>query len=117
MLKSFYFINGVYDIFCGMAILKIINIPYLQSLHLNMLQETNNEVYERFLAYWVLTYGIMRLSNNYKLIAISYLTEALVLLNEFKHNNVVLENSFIVITSSFILANSAMYVKTRSIEN
>ena len=108
MLKLFYFINGLYDIFCGLTILKIIHIPYLQNLHLNMLQETNNEAYERFFAYWVITYGIMRLSNQQKLIAISYVTEGLVLLNEFKHNNIVIENSFLVIASSFMLANSVL---------
>ena len=109
MLKLFYFINGLYDIFCGLTILKIIHIPYLQNIHLNMLQETNNEAYERFFAYWVITYGIMRLSNQQKLIAISYVTEGLVLLHELKHNNLVIENSFLVIMSSFMLANSVLY--------
>jgi hypothetical protein len=110
MLKQFFFLNGLYDICCGMVILKIMNVPFLQTLHLNMLQETQNEVYERFFAYWIITYGIIRLSNNYKLIGFTYLVESFVLINEYNYNNVVMERAFIVMFSSLILAKEALYL-------
>ena len=52
-----------------------------------------DEVTERMLAYWIFTYGIIRLSDDKQLILLSYLLESAFLLNEYnkgsmKKNNV-----------------------------
>jgi hypothetical protein len=78
----FYIIklNGIYDILCAISILKWIPIPYIKDLHLSMIKESHNLLFERFFAYWIFTYGIIRLSNNYLL---NFLTQLIyhILLN------------------------------------
>ena len=64
-------LNGIYDILCTISILKIIEIPILDKLHLSMIYPKSN-INERLFAFWIFTYGIIRLSNNYDLIAYSY---------------------------------------------
>ena len=86
-------INGIYDILCSFAILKWVNIPLLNGLHLSMFKKEQDEVTERMLAYWIFTYGIIRLSDDKQLILLSYLLESAFLLNEYnkgsmKKNNV-----------------------------
>jgi hypothetical protein len=96
MFLYFIFIfNGIYDILCALCILQIITIDHLDNLH----------VFEkRFLAYWIMSYGFMRLSNHHYLICISYLLEAIVFTNEYIYYNQVKKNNciFVVITSLFL---------------
>jgi hypothetical protein len=76
-------LNGIYDILCSFAILKWMNIPLLNELHLSMFKKEQDEVSKRMLAYWIFTYGIIRLSDDKQLILLSYLLESVFLLNEY----------------------------------
>ena len=99
--------NGIYDILCALSILKIISIPYLKDLHLSMIKDysrdNNNELFERFLAYWIFTYGVIRLSHTYTLISYTYFIEAIVFWNEYRKNTVHSNKVQFVIITSLIL--------------
>ena len=77
-------LNGIYDILCAATMLKLCRIPILRKLHLGLLAnyEHDNPVLERFFAYWVMTYGIMRLSGHPLTIQASYFIEAFLFANE-----------------------------------
>jgi hypothetical protein len=61
------FINGFYDITCSASILWLSNIPgfkQLSLLHPTMYSneiDSENPVVKRLLAYWLMTYGVVRL--------------------------------------------------------
>ena len=97
----------VFMIYYALSILKIISIPYLKDLHLSMIKDysrnNNNELFERFLAYWIFTYGVIRLSNNYTLISYTYFIEALVFWNEHRKKTVHSNKAQFVIITSIIL--------------
>ena len=80
-------INGVYDVLCSLTILKWLNIPLLNDLHLSMFKNEENEVTKRMLAYWIFTYGIIRLSGDKALIMLSYIIESVFLFNEYTKNS------------------------------
>ena len=110
ILSKIIIINGIYDILCAISILKIVNIPVIKDLHLSMLRdnEKNNEIIERFMAYWIFTYGIIRIysgyNKKYELAAISYYIEAVIISNEyFINKSMVMERSMFVILFSLFL--------------
>ena len=105
-LKQIVIFNGLYDILCALCILKIIDIPILNKLHLSMFINEPEEQEKRWMAYWIFTYGIIRLvANNNFLISISYLIEVIVMLNEcFIHKQIYIYNGIIVSIISFIIA-------------
>ena len=77
----FYKINAIYDILCALSILTPLKNP-LSNLHLSMFITRQNEVTNRFFAYWIFTYGFMRWSDDEKTIFISYILESIFLFNE-----------------------------------
>jgi len=97
-------LNGIYDILCAISILEWLPIPYLDGLHLSMIKDPHNSIFERFLAYWIFTYGIIRLSNNFLLICYSYLIEAFFLANELYLGSVYPGQSIFVILFSLVFA-------------
>ena len=97
-------LNGIYDILCAISILKWVSIPYIKDLHLSMIKEKQNIILERFFAYWIFTYGIIRLSNNYLLITYSYLIEAFVFAYEYYQGTVYQEKTIFVIITSLLFA-------------
>ena len=81
--------------------MKIIDIPIIKSLHLTMFR--NQPLFERFMAYWIFTYGIIRLQYNI-LVPYSYYIEALFIANEcFIHKTIVFEKGMFVIITSGLL--------------
>jgi hypothetical protein len=99
-------INGIYDIACGLHILDYIYIPYVDSIHLNMIvgNETNI-IFTRYYAYWILTYGSMRLfTNDTNIIRISYLLEALFTANEYTTRDIYRRKALFVIIVSLLFA-------------
>lgn len=83
-------INGIYDILCALSILKYLPIYIVNDMHLSMLTNYNydNKIFERFFAYWIFTYGIIRLfSTDKKLLIYSYLIEAIFIFNECYANS------------------------------
>ena len=103
MIEHIFFINGIYDVLCSLCILRLIKLPYLEKLHLNLFKEYGKN-FERILGTWVLTYGLVRLSSNDKLISLSYLIEALYLLSEILHNNVFIYKGLFVVITCIILS-------------
>jgi hypothetical protein len=99
-LQNIVCINGLYDILCALCILKIINIPLLNRLHLTMFHSysSNQSLFERFLAY-----GLIRLQYNL-MVPYSYYMEALFIANEcFIYKTIVFEKGAFVIVSSLFL--------------
>ena len=65
MISSLLIINGIYDILCAFSILGV-SFPlstYLSELHPEMIRDdcSDNPVTRRILAYWIFTYGVIRL--------------------------------------------------------
>ena len=87
MINNILIINGLYDIICAFSILHFNNNNIFSSIHLNMFvleEHKNNFLIKRLLAYWILTYGIIRTiigfySNKsfYFIASITYFIEAL----------------------------------------
>jgi hypothetical protein len=99
------FANGVYDILCALSILGFMNIPILNKLHVSIITyHANNHLFERFFAYWIFTYGIIRISGNMLLITASYAVEALCILNEYRLGTIDPARGAFVIISSLFLA-------------
>ena len=92
-------INGVYDIVCGLCILH--DIPYLGTIHLNMIKNhKTNVIFQRYYAYWILTYGYMRLTSHIKM---SYWMEAFCTANELYHNDIDVKKAVFVIMISLLI--------------
>lgn len=106
MIQEIIFINGIYDILCALSILRYINIPLLNTLHLSMFMKNQNQcpLFERILAYWIFTYGIIRLSGNSLLISLSYYMESLFIANEcFINKTIELNKGLFVVVTSYAL--------------
>ncbi len=97
--------NGIYDIICALSILHFINIPYFRYIHLSMIKNYNydNILFERFFGYWIFTYGLIRIHENYTLISYSYYLEALFFSNEYINSTVYYNKTLFVIISSLYL--------------
>jgi len=82
-------INGVYDIVCALCMLQFLTIPYIGRIHLNMIKNNDtNIILRRYYAYWILTYGYMRLTTtNINFIKMSYFIEAVCIANELYYTN------------------------------
>ena len=105
-VNTLFFINGLYDILCAACILKIVEIPVLEDLHLSMVKEKNPTA-DRFLAYWIFTYGVIRISGDNTLISCSYFIEAAFYFNELVQDNVYKEKTGFVIGSCLFLGGLA----------
>ncbi len=69
-------INGIYDVICGLSLLVTDN--YFSRFHLSIFIEKPHELTQRLLAYWIITYGFIRIfvcNSNENLVKISYLLE------------------------------------------
>jgi len=107
MIKTLVFINGIYDIICGLSL--ILNEKNPIKLHLNIFNDKfKNPLQKRLLGYWIFTYGIMRLFTNYEFtIIMSYLIEIFMFYLEgyiYKTCDKLSVN-FIIFTSLLILSN------------
>ena len=112
MIYILFFINGIYDILCALSILNILKIPILCDLHLSMIEEykKDNPLFERFFAYWIFTYGIMRISFNKTIIAYSYFIEAIFLFNEYLIGTVNTTKTTFVIITSLLLGGLSQFI-------
>jgi hypothetical protein len=78
-------INGAYDVLCALSILNVLNVPVLNRLRLSMLTCNEDPVTKRMFAYWVFTYGIIRLYDVGEMVTLSYIVEAVCMANELRH--------------------------------
>jgi len=97
LIQQLVIFNGLYDILCAGSILKIINVPLLNKIHLSMFINEPTDQEKRWIAYWVFMNGCIRISlQNKYLISISYLIEAIVIINEcFIHKQIYIYNGII----------------------
>jgi len=106
LLYYIYKLNGLYDILCAISILGI-NIPIVKNLHLSMFMNDRepDEMSQRFLAYWIFTYGIIRLySSENIVIAYSYYIEAMAIANEsLVKKTMHMDKAYFVICASILL--------------
>jgi hypothetical protein len=66
MIKLIIFLNGIYDILCSFSILFSNN--YFSNIHPKLFKDKENQenpIIRRFMAYWILTYGSIRLFSGY----------------------------------------------------
>lgn len=106
-------LNGIYDVICSLILLKIIpfEIPILSNLHLSVIKnyEEKDEIFKRFYAYWIFTYGVMRIYGNNKLRSISYFIEAMFFMNESIYFSVYKDNTLFVISFCLFLSLILLY--------
>lgn len=85
LLYTIIFINGIYDIICGFSILFLAESNFFAKIHPSIFKDQyiiQNPLLNRLIAYWLITYGIIRTSIIYpstvinQLVAISYFVEA-----------------------------------------
>ena len=101
-------LNGLYDIVCSFSILHIIPpdlqkyLSFFETIHLSMFKHEHGIVCEHLLAYWLLTYGVIRLLNyNPVLTASTYFIEAICIANETYNTKTIVSNkgTFVVFFS------------------
>ena len=109
ILKLAIKLNGAYDILCAISILNLMYIPFLRDIHLSMIQPPiQDPIVERFFAYWIFTYGIIRLHDNTALISYSYYIEAFFILNEYIHTSICPEKAIFIVITSLLLGMSTI---------
>lgn len=86
LINNILFYNGIYDIICAFSILYYNKNNIFSNIHINIFkleEEKNNPLVRRLLAYWILTYGMIRLFSSfynnkdiYIISALTYFIEA-----------------------------------------
>lgn len=103
MIHGIVILNGIYDILCSLSILGIIDSSLLSTIHLKLFNIPTDDLSKRYLAYWIFTYGMIRVTNSYSLVPYSYYIEAIFFANEILNGTVhLLSTLFVVVTSIFI---------------
>lgn len=103
-------INGLYDILCALCMLRYVDIPYLGTIHLNMIKKNEtNIIFQRYYAYWILTYGYMRLTiSDINFVKMSYFIEAACIANEACYtNDIYIDKALFVIIVSLLFGIAA----------
>lgn len=84
-IRAILIINGIYDIICSLAILS--KKTFFQDLHLGIFMDhmSSNERAKRMMAYYIASYGLIRLFSGlypspitYMISSVTYYMEALV---------------------------------------
>ncbi len=63
VVRAVVLLNGVYDLLCFAAIMWLHWLPGFGSFHLNVFKDDDDRrhpLVRRLLAYWILTYGVVR---------------------------------------------------------
>ena len=92
-------INGIYDLLSSLCMLNYIYIPWFAEAHSDLLYD-KSPIIHRYYAYWIFTYGCMRLSDNKEMVSLSYLLEAIFTANELLYKNTIHKHKaiFIIVT-------------------
>jgi len=125
-LRALLVVNGIYDVACACSIL-FFPVPLLSSLHSDMFADDEHRthpVVRRLLAYWILTYGSVRLAvgmqseGSILVASLTYFAEAFCFAHEhFAGGTLVLSSAAFVSLSSasaavlynpFIIARTAL---------
>lgn len=102
-------LNGMYDIFCALSILDVIDVPYLDQLHISMFEIYHEPLVYRIMAFWILMYGMVRFTypthRNNNIVVHSYLLEGLLCFQEgFVNMTMYQDKAFYVAFLSFMFA-------------
>ena len=113
ILSIILIINGVYDIICAVSILYFPKVLFAK-IHTKMYIDSSTLLSNHFLAYWILTNGIIRLfsgiySKMYFAAAITYFVEIFVFINEMTTEKMKLLHVFFVVITSFIIGTLLIY--------
>jgi hypothetical protein len=92
-------LNGLYNIIVALSVLDVLRIPYIRQVYFNMITDYDNTnlLFERFVAYSMLTNGLIRVFNgqylenkiNRLLVSGTFFLEAIIYFNESAvHNQV-----------------------------
>jgi hypothetical protein len=90
--------------------LRYVDIPYLGTIHLNMIKKNEtNIIFQRYYAYWILTYGYMRLTiSDINFVKMSYFIEAACIANEACYtNDIYIDKALFVIIVSLLFGIAA----------
>ena len=61
VILAVVFVNGVYDIFCFLGIMWLHELPGFSTFHTGIFKEDElTPLTKRILAFWILTYGVIR---------------------------------------------------------
>ena len=105
-LQNIILLNGIYDILCAFSILRVIYVPFLDKIHISMFNEYDSNL-QRILAYWIFTYGMIRLIhyNDFSngLVSASYCVEAACIFNEGIIYDKIIRPKCIFVTGSCII--------------
>lgn len=103
-------LNGIYDIFSGL-------FQNFHIAHSMVFNDNNDNIQNRFLKYWILTYGLIRLfiifNNTYVnyIIIFTYIIEIIVFNYEyFFYKSVKFYNTIIITLLSFIIIFNILYI-------
>ena len=89
----------------SLTILGLIKMPAIEHAHLRMIvNNEKNEIFRRYFAYWIMTYGCMRLSDDRGIVKASYILEAVGIANELDLGEINNVKAVFVIASSLLLA-------------
>lgn len=88
-------IIGIYDIICGIFI--------FYSPHYFMINREVDELHLRLFAYWIITYGLIRLLGSERIAYFTLLIEAFCFLNELLYNDFYLYKLIFCIIACIIL--------------
>lgn len=107
-ITKLIYMNGLYDILCGISILvsPYIRIPLFNCIHSNMINNESIDILTKnYLAYWILTYGIMRLYiYDVNILIVSYIIEAVCFSNELYFKRIHKIKGIFTITISLYIA-------------
>jgi len=113
MISKLVLFNGIYDILCAFSILgwPLPFSSFFAKLHPTMFLEEMDVTAKRILAYWILTYGCIRLyagiyfepTTRY-LAVLTYILEGLFFLYENQQTKMNQEKVWFVTTVSFLFA-------------
>lgn len=113
MIRNLIVLNGIYDILCSLAILNLFQVSMPIYPHLSMISSgVRSPISDRFFAYWIFTYGIIRLYTNYTLIALSYYIEAAFIASEVVHGSIATDTGIAVILVCLLMAQLTHYVSS-----
>jgi predicted CDP-diglyceride synthetase/phosphatidate cytidylyltransferase len=111
MLNKLITINGIYDILCAISILFFPDC-ILANLHSDIfVSEEVEKINKRLLAYWIMTYGIVRyLSTDKMVLCFTYVIEGLVFLHEYYTYNSCKKHNAIYVSVFSLTIAYAIYI-------
>lgn len=92
IITSVIIINGLYNIITALTILDVLKLPYVRQVYFDMITDYDNTnlLFERFVAYSMLTNGLIRVFNgsylnskiNRLLVSGTFFLESIIYFNE-----------------------------------